>query len=172
MVNSKHQRLYLVSIPLATGDLCPVRSFLSPWHTKQRRSRHVFFKNSEGSSLAAQVGQQFTQPGLCGPGIDPTKIVLRPEGPVVRFDEAQDHRNSRPFRPQILLSHRFPGPQGPGWVNCWPFGPPEEHLVGIDAKSAHIAFAVSPSQLRIRRPAMIIFRCRLRQDDRQSRGDL
>ena len=45
---------------------------------------------------------------------------MRPEGPVVPFDESKDQRNVRPFRPQVLLLHRFPGPQGPGWVNYWP----------------------------------------------------
>jgi len=35
-----------------------------------------------------------------------------------------------------ILVGSIPGPQGPGWVNYWPFGPPEEHLVGINANSA------------------------------------
>ena len=45
---------------------------------------------------------------------------MRPEGPVVPFDESKDQRNVRPFRPQILFLHRFPGPKGPGWANFWP----------------------------------------------------
>ena len=35
-----------------------------------------------------------------------------------------------------ILVRSIPGPNGPGWVNYWPFGPPEEHHVGSNAKSA------------------------------------
>ncbi len=65
-------------------------------------------------------GQSFTQPGPFGPGINPTKVFMRPEGPFVPFDESKDQRNVWPFRPQILFLNRFPGPIGPGWVNDWP----------------------------------------------------
>lgn len=48
-------------------------------------------------------GPQFTQPGPFGPGIDPTKIFMRPEGPVVTFDELKDQREYSAL--QVLFLH-------------------------------------------------------------------
>ena len=64
-------------------------------------------------------GQEFTQPEPFGPGIDPTKIVMRPEGPVVHFDESKDQRNVRPFRPQIMCFTSFPRAERP-WLDELP----------------------------------------------------
>ena len=57
------------------------------------------FADSLNLHFSAQPGQQFTQPGPFGPGIDPTTISVRPEGPLVPFDEFNgrilDHRLNR-----------------------------------------------------------------------------
>ncbi len=62
----------------------------------QRLSRHSNLHIAEcnfsaGSAIACGPnGQDFTQPGPFGPGIDPTIIFIRPEGPAVTFDESED----------------------------------------------------------------------------------
>ena len=52
------------------GTLVDRRAYC-PW--SNRHSQILFF---------GPRGQQFTQPGPFGPGIDPTKIAARPEGPL------------------------------------------------------------------------------------------
>ncbi len=53
--------------------------------TPIRRSAAIIFGTHFGPT-----GQPFTQPGPFGPGIDPTKVSMRPEGPLVPFDEIKD----------------------------------------------------------------------------------
>ena len=50
---------FFIVLPLAEHDVGT--------NTKSSRCG-VFFRNTRGFSLAAQVGQQFTQPGPFGPG--------------------------------------------------------------------------------------------------------
>ncbi len=72
---------------------------------------------------APQEAQRASSSPSQGPSaleLIPPKIFLRPEGPGVPLNEPKEERNARSFRPQILFLHRFPGPKGPGWVNCWP----------------------------------------------------
>ena len=57
-----------------------------------------------------------------------------------------------------ILVGSIPGPQGPGWVNYWPSGPPEEHRVGINTRSAD-APASMPNDLPEFLPYICTPRC-------------